>query len=509
MAIRRIGPYLGAVCLFFALSADVFGQVGRDEEESPPSTNQGVREKTGREKRRASRRREKKADQPAAAVGGEERKENEGGESLSSPRQVRVEASSPRRSGTEPSSIASASSAVVSVRTSNLTYRLFLAPNSVCVVEFPWDDAVYSVHPGDTDYVLLEGLDGERRRDPADALVFRPGVGFDSKAKDAQTMYTIQFVSGFILTLLFEPTSDIAQNSNRVVLRYQVAQIREYRRSIGLSDNMVHQDSPSVLRADFELESDPDVETFSLPTPATAGRARGRGRRDAFRRLGGGRFDHLLGGDEEDGADLGRDFDPATGSMRRGGGGRLTQRATRQEPEEDPEELEEEVGGTALSGEHAGLLRELRDIIYEANSRAINPKNLAPGRDGLVVVLLGAYEDENFEGVVRYALALTNTSRKPIYVLSLSPDILITTTARKEKTVVNSERLPVLAYAATTRSRHIRPGQIVYVACAVNRPVLSSNQKLSISYAHADAADRPVEALSPRLGSRKGKKRDE
>lgn len=140
--------------------------------------------------------------------------------------------------------------ASIQLTSSSLTYRIKLARRGVTVVEFPADDAVYAIHPGNSNYVILDGV-GETPtpRRPADPLVFRPGEGYGQKGVQTTTMYAVQFVSGLVVSLIFDPVDNLKDNTNRVILNYNVRDVVVNRRQLGLETNLVHKKKSPLLTA--------------------------------------------------------------------------------------------------------------------------------------------------------------------------------------------------------------------------------------------------------------------
>lgn len=127
---------------------------------------------------------------------------------------------------------------------SNTVIKVGLAERAVTLIDFPANDPVYKIHPGNENFVTVgctgREASGKCLNSPTDAIVLRPGKDFHSLGDEdsAATVITIQRVSGIVVTLLVVPVKKISDNTNYVAIRYQLDQVLANRRNSGLPINM-------------------------------------------------------------------------------------------------------------------------------------------------------------------------------------------------------------------------------------------------------------------------------
>jgi len=145
----------------------------------------------------------------------------------------------------------------------NPVIRLGLSPNGASIIEFPSADKLFNIIPGNSNLVTIE-------ESPTKAtdhfIIARPGDGFASPATMAQarrapaTSVIVQMSSGLVLTFLFYPVPQLAEQAHRVVITYDRNEVVAARRAAGLAVNL---DSPT------EGEK-PRTTSMRVTTPETA-----------------------------------------------------------------------------------------------------------------------------------------------------------------------------------------------------------------------------------------------
>lgn len=127
----------------------------------------------------------------------------------------------------------------------NTVIKIGLAERAVSVIDFPANDPVYKIHPGNENFVTVgcfgREQNGKCLNSPTDAIVLRPGKDFHALGSEesAATVITIQRVSGIVVTLLVQPVKTIAENTNYVAVAYNLEEVRAARRSAGLAVNLL------------------------------------------------------------------------------------------------------------------------------------------------------------------------------------------------------------------------------------------------------------------------------
>ncbi len=95
----------------------------------------------------------------------------------------------------------------------NPVIRLGLSPNGVTIIEFPAADRFFALHPGNSDLVTIDES---------------PTKGTDH----------FQMQSGLVVTFLFYPVQQLADQAHRVVVTYDRDEVVASRRAAGLAVNL-------------------------------------------------------------------------------------------------------------------------------------------------------------------------------------------------------------------------------------------------------------------------------
>jgi hypothetical protein len=123
----------------------------------------------------------------------------------------------------------------------NPVIRLGLSPNGVTMIEFPAADRFFALHPGNSDLVAI---DESPTKGTDHFLVVRAGSGFASPANMANasrapvTSIIAQMQSGLVMTFLFYPVRQLAEQAHRVVVTYDRDEVIAARRAAGLAVNL-------------------------------------------------------------------------------------------------------------------------------------------------------------------------------------------------------------------------------------------------------------------------------
>jgi hypothetical protein len=123
----------------------------------------------------------------------------------------------------------------------NPIIRLGLSPNGATIIEFPASDKLFNIIPGNSNLVTVE----ESPTKETDRFVIvRPGEGFGSPATMAQmrrapaSSLIVQMTSGLVITFLFYPVPQLAEQAHRVVVTYDRNEVVATRRAAGLAVNL-------------------------------------------------------------------------------------------------------------------------------------------------------------------------------------------------------------------------------------------------------------------------------
>ncbi|MGH9938691.1 MAG: hypothetical protein ACREAM_20820 [Blastocatellia bacterium] len=123
----------------------------------------------------------------------------------------------------------------------NPVIRLGLSPNGATIIEFPAADRLFNIIPGNSNLVTVEE---SPTKEMDRFIIVRPGDGFASPATMANarrapaTSVIVQMQSGLVLTFLFYPVQQLAEQAHRVVVTYDRSEVMAARRARGLAVNL-------------------------------------------------------------------------------------------------------------------------------------------------------------------------------------------------------------------------------------------------------------------------------
>ena len=118
--------------------------------------------------------------------------------------------------------------------------RLAMAQHGSVLIEVPASDGPRYIIPGDPEMATVDQKALERNKQ---AIIVRPGTLFvpparNVKARTPAATVTAQMRSGLVVTFLFYPVEDLAQNVHRCVLSYNRDEVVARRRAAGLPVNL-------------------------------------------------------------------------------------------------------------------------------------------------------------------------------------------------------------------------------------------------------------------------------
>src|SRR5947209_2393465 len=130
--------------------------------------------------------------------------------------------------------------AKVDVTKDETVVRLAMAQHGSVLIELPASDGPRYIIPGDPEMATVDEKALEKNKR---AIVVRPGSLFVSppnnrRAHSPAATVTVQMRSGLVVTFLFYPVEDLAQNVHRCVLTYNRDEVVARRRAAGLPVNL-------------------------------------------------------------------------------------------------------------------------------------------------------------------------------------------------------------------------------------------------------------------------------
>lgn len=118
------------------------------------------------------------------------------------------------------------------------TVRLGLAQGAFISVEFPSEDRIFAIHPGDPDLVTFDETFAQKKYHFA---VFRPGSNFvaPDKGHGPQTTIGVQMDSGLFVIFVIYPVKNVSENAHRCAISYKRDVIVGQRRAAGLQTDLI------------------------------------------------------------------------------------------------------------------------------------------------------------------------------------------------------------------------------------------------------------------------------
>jgi hypothetical protein len=331
--------------------------------------------------------------------------------------------------------------------------RLAMAQRGSVLIEVPANDGPRYIIPGDPEMATVDQKALERNKR---AIIVRPGTLFipparNAKARTPAATVTAQMRSGLVVTFLFYPVEDLAQNVHRCVLSYNRDEVVARRRAAGLPVNL-----------DLDAGGEMTVQSAAPTTISVEGIS-----------------------DSEKKPPLSR---PALNSPF--------------EPSKPPKsDGEPKVGGPTSPSEDSSPKKEsetlsfIRGALQQAVKQPEQFKQWTRPSHGLKlsqVPILGQ----------SYSLAIVavkNTTNDRLKFTSMTPDLIIEMVNDKGK-AVNIESLKYLHLEASDSTQTIPPQGTTYYAIAYSPPVLGTHQQIRLSIAHSNAADQPASIILSKSG---------
>jgi hypothetical protein len=321
----------------------------------------------------------------------------------------------------------------------NPIIRLGLSPNGATIIEFPSADRLFNIIPGNSNLVTVEE---SPTKDTDHFIIARPGDGFASPTTMALarrapvTSVIVQMQSGLVITFLFYPVQQLAEQAHRVVITYDRNEVEAARRAAGLAvnlDSTTGAAKPRTTSLRIITASDSTMTDEQIPTQATAPQP---------------------------------------------------PRAVADLAEIDTSEPPAERFGK--SGEPA-----------RAASLALTEATKTPGRfkkwsetiHGLSLSVSPVREVNKRSQLV--VIAVKNTKKRAARIVPGQPGISLETFDSKKRPI-QIEAIRKLAVDTTVKDEVIAPGEIEYYAVVYETPIMGVRQRLRVSVGQITAADEPA-----------------
>jgi len=343
--------------------------------------------------------------------------------------------------------------AKVDVTKDETVVRLAMAQHGSILIELPANDGPRYIIPGDPEMATVDQKALERNKR---AIVVRPGTQFvpplhNVKARNPAATVTAQMRSGLVVTFLFYPVEDLAQNVHRCVLNYNRDEVVARRRAAGLPVNLDDKEqggekttaqSTAAQSIDVEIpKDDKPQETPPSGSPGSSLLAETRAK---------------------EGKKTGLDSTARTNAV---------------------------AGESSHSENNPDVSASLHNALIEAGRRPKQFKNWTRSAHGLrLSILLNPELGKPFNVLT---LAVKNTTGEPLKLVAESPELFIETIDDKGATL-RVQSLPRTQTETSNPSGSIAPGASVYFAIAYVSPILDAHQRLKIVIAQTNASDEPA-----------------
>jgi hypothetical protein len=331
--------------------------------------------------------------------------------------------------------------------------RLAMAQHGSVLIEVPANDGPRYIIPGDPEMATVDQKALERNKQ---AIIVRPGTLFvpparNAKARTPAATVTAQMRSGLVVTFLFYPVEDLAQNVHRCVLSYNRDEVVARRRAAGLPVNLdverreettAQSGAPTTISVENTSEGDKKTSESSPPL------------------LPSGTPTSLRSTDE-----------PKT--------------VTSSSPSETDRKKESET------------LAYIRGALQQAIKQPGQFKQWTRPSHGLKLSQMSVPVVGHSYSLA--IIAIKNTTNDSLKFTPTSPDLVIEM-VNDQGRPVNIESLKYLHLEASDSTGTIPPQGTTYYAVAYSPPVLGANQQIRLSIAHSNAADQPTSIILNKSG---------
>jgi hypothetical protein len=346
--------------------------------------------------------------------------------------------------------------AKVDITKDETVIRLAMAQHGSVLIELPASDGPRYIIPGDPEMATVDEKALERNKR---AIVVRPGSLFvpplpNRKARTPAATVTAQMRSGLVVTFLFYPVEDLAQNVHRCVLTYNRDEVVARRRAAGLPVNL---DTVNNSNEERRVDTGQSAAPISISVETNDEQKSDTKSSDS----------PGLNEKKSVASSPGLTSSPAPNAAP------VSASTTKVETK---------------SVEDQQIEAATREALAAAIKKPKQFKNWTRPSHDLALSVLRPREEKEFQIVV---VAVKNTGRDNVTLLSSGPDLLIEMLG-DNGTPVNLQSLKTLRTELSISTDAIPPGTIAYYAIAYAAPVLGAHQQIKVTVAQTNAADEPA-----------------
>ena len=325
--------------------------------------------------------------------------------------------------------------------------RLAMAQHGSILIELPANDGPRYIIPGDPEMATVDEKALERNKR---AIVVRPGTQFvppqhNVKARNPAATVTAQMRSGLVVTFLFYPVEDLAQNVHRCVLNYNRDEVVARRRAAGLPVNLDDKEQggekltaqSAAAPTSTEIEKPKEGTQQQAPDSPSTSEVKAKEIKD------------------------GRVGPPALGNT-------VVSPATDNKSE---------------------VVASLRNALENAAKKPKQFKNWTHSIYGLKLAILE--EPDSGKPFRVLTVAVKNTTSASLKLVADGPELSVETVDDQGATV-NVHSITKTHIEVSNTSGDIAAGTTVYFAIAYVPPTLDVHQRVKILVAQTNAADQPA-----------------
>jgi hypothetical protein len=351
----------------------------------------------------------------------------------------------------------------VDVTKDETVVRLAMAQHGSVLIELPANDGPRFIIPGDPEMATVDQKALERNKR---SIVVRPGTQFvpplrNAKARTPAATVTAQMRSGLVVTFLFYPVEDLAQNVHRCVLSYNRDEVVARRRAAGLPVNLDTESrgemaAQSAASTSISVESPQDEKKESGPV------------------TGSSSSPPVADAKPEPLAKVSPSPSVGASAAPRSESGKTNDRA------KEPENASERT----------------RDVLQQTMKKPKQFKHWTKPAHGLALSILTPQAANNFGLVI---VAVKNTGSDPLKLTPDGPDLFLEMIDDQGRPL-NIESIKKLHSEPSDPSGVIPPGGLFYCAIAYVPPVLSAHQRMKLAIGQTNAADEPASIVLTNSG---------
>jgi hypothetical protein len=345
--------------------------------------------------------------------------------------------------------------ATVEVTKDQQVVRLAMAQHGSVLIELPANDGPRYIIPGDPEMATVDEKALERNKR---AIIVRPGSLFvvpapNAKKRTPAATVTAQMRSGLVVTFLFYPVADLAQNVHRCVLNYQRDEVVARRRAAGLPVNLDQKEQggeklTGQSGAPASMSDEPNEDAKATDTD------RSRNSSVIPNVESASKLPHYV----KRNVSLISDPTPAPLAI-----------------------------GTTNINEHA--ISAAKKQLARATAEPRLFKNWTRPLHGLVLAV--QQEGDLKEDFRVLLLAVKNAGAEPLKLIPGTPDLTLEMHDDKSK-VINVQSIKPLHTEVSDMSGEVAAGRTVYYAIAYTPPLMGVRYRLKIVVAQSNAADEPA-----------------